>query len=370
MATAEVCMATERPTVYRSPNPFFLLSAGAMLLGCYAVQRGLVREPGQLSGLLSVLVALQLYEGLVLGLVALLASARHAVAEQLALLELAFLLDVTLLSCEVSGVSGWVSAISAAVLAALVATKLRVGGRAFALSAPGLARRLLIAEIGVTLGLPAVFAGLAAARAMGPWAPWLGWWVLGALLAAKAFAPALTGGTNRLRLALRWAPCVAVAVHLLALGYMNGQPLALCFLAPLLLARAIHKLGPEPSWLPALAILTSLSPDGLEMTAGTIGVAPFRVAAFGAAAVWSVTARRGDAAAALAATLAALAGLLGSTPFEVANRSISILDHAPNGVLGWGMVSVVLAFVLLGVGAQITLGESWIDEDRRRATTR
>ena len=49
-------------------NPFYALSASAMLLGCWLLSEALHLQAGQLGGLLTLMLVLQLYEGLLVGL--------------------------------------------------------------------------------------------------------------------------------------------------------------------------------------------------------------------------------------------------------------------------------------------------------------
>ena len=49
-------------------NPFYALSASAMLLGCWLLSEALHLQAGQLGGLLLLMAVLQLYEGLLVGL--------------------------------------------------------------------------------------------------------------------------------------------------------------------------------------------------------------------------------------------------------------------------------------------------------------
>ena len=49
-------------------NPFYALSASAMLLGCWLLSEALHLQAGQLGGLLTPHPVLQLYEGLLVGL--------------------------------------------------------------------------------------------------------------------------------------------------------------------------------------------------------------------------------------------------------------------------------------------------------------
>src|SRR5262245_38003257 len=83
-------------------NPFYALSACAMLLGCWLVSEALHLEAGHLRGLLILILVLQLYEGLLVGLGAYLVRSGRARRDGLVvlLIESVFLMDATLLSAE------------------------------------------------------------------------------------------------------------------------------------------------------------------------------------------------------------------------------------------------------------------------------
>ena len=49
-------------------NPFYGISAAAMLLGCYLLNHALELEPGRLGKLLVLMGVLQVYEGLLIAL--------------------------------------------------------------------------------------------------------------------------------------------------------------------------------------------------------------------------------------------------------------------------------------------------------------
>ncbi len=79
-------------------NPFYGMSAGAMLFGCYMVNHALRLEPGHVGKLLTLMGVLQVYEALLLGLGAHLVVTRRAPRDGLTVLMLGtlFLLDATL----------------------------------------------------------------------------------------------------------------------------------------------------------------------------------------------------------------------------------------------------------------------------------
>ena len=105
-------------------NPFYAASASAMLLGCWLLSEALHLQAGQLKGLLLLMLVLQVYEALLVGLGAYLVRSKRAPRDGLVVLmiESVFLMDSTLLSAECVTTdlrAGTLAAITAAALAVL-----------------------------------------------------------------------------------------------------------------------------------------------------------------------------------------------------------------------------------------------------------
>ena len=83
-------------------NPFYALSASAMLLGCFMLSRALELEAGKLRGLLVLILVLQLYELLLVGFGTFLVRSGRAPRDGLVVLAIGsvFLLNATGLSAE------------------------------------------------------------------------------------------------------------------------------------------------------------------------------------------------------------------------------------------------------------------------------
>ena len=107
-------------------NPFYGMSAAAMLFGCYMVNHALGLEPGRLGKLLTLMGVLQVYEGLLIALGVYLVATRRAPRDGVTVLvlETLFLLDATLLATESVTASSSVGSAVAVVLVGLAVGKL------------------------------------------------------------------------------------------------------------------------------------------------------------------------------------------------------------------------------------------------------
>src|SRR3990172_2196809 len=151
-------------------NPFYVTSASAMLLGCWLLSQALHLQAGQLKGLLLLMLVLQVYEALLVGLGAYLVRSKRAPRDGLVVLviESMFLMDTTLLSAECVTTDLSVGTLAALTAAALAVLKLLCVRRA----APDLLSRKLALALGlhaaVILALPVAAAHLAGARLLSP----------------------------------------------------------------------------------------------------------------------------------------------------------------------------------------------------------
>ena len=88
-------------------NPFYLLSAVSMLLGCYALNAGLATRTGEIGKLLALIGMLNFYELILIALGLYLIRRRGLIRDgrTLLLLEIPFLIDLAFLNAEASSVS-------------------------------------------------------------------------------------------------------------------------------------------------------------------------------------------------------------------------------------------------------------------------
>ncbi len=351
-------------------NPFYALSASAMLLGCWLLSEALHPQAGQLGGLLLLMTVLQLYEGLLVGLGSFLVrtgrTPRHGVT--VLVIESVFLMDAPLLAVECVTVNARVGTGVALALAGLAAAKLARVRRA----APSLltlrAAALLGAQAAFVLVAPVLAARLASARVLGPIALYGFWWATLALPLARDSLRGETRpeGTSRPRAAWTWVPAAMVLLHLWAIGYVHTIDFRPAFLAPLLLglvATSRREQVLRQVALPGCAILVSLgqgSSLGVHLFGADQAFSPLRLSLLGVAAAWGYLAWRDrERWLAVLAASSGAAGLLGSSASGLSSlvgRTLRwVGSHLPADAFGWGVLAVVAAFVLLAAGARRSL---------------
>ncbi len=359
-------------------NPFYALSASAMLLGCWMLSEALHLQAGRLGGLLVLIGVLQLYEGLLVALGSFLVRTGRAPRDGVTLLvlESLFLMDAPLLAAECVTANARVGTGVALVLAALAAGKLAWVRQA----APGLltgrAAVLLGAQAVFALALPVAAAHLASARVLGPAALYGFWWATAALPVARGALLSETGGGQPSRFRAVWTavPAAAILLHLWAIGYIHTIDFRPAFLAPLLLGLALtagrEQLARQVV-LPGLAVLVSLG-QGATLGIRAFGphgpvVTPLHLALAGVTAAWATLAWRDRARwLALLAAASGAAGSLGASAPQLADALTRVLHRfayllPPDG-FEWGVLTVIAAFVFLAAGARRSL----FFEDGRR----
>jgi hypothetical protein len=350
-------------------NPFYALSASAMLLGCWLLSQALALQAGKLQGLLLLMLVLQVYEGILVGLGAFLVRTRRAPRDGLVVLviESVFLMDATLLSAECVTTSATIGTIAALVIAAAAAFKLSWVRRAAPEQLSKRAAALLWGHAAVILAIPVVAAGLAAARMMGPVALHGFWWVAAALPLARRRlhdeTRAHSGDAQRAHSVWTWMPSALVLLHLWTVGYIHTLDFQPSFLTPLLLGLTVAMLGAELSLqliLPGVAIFCALGREPVlvgTFFGGPVAVSALRLALVGAGCVWLYLGRRDHRPWLGAVGACALGvGLLGSSAKRLVDVLRRLLAGAvPRDVFGWGVLTVIAAFVLLAAGIRRSL---------------
>jgi hypothetical protein len=355
-------------------NPFYALSACAMMLGCWLLSEALHLQAGQLGGLLVLVAVLQLYEGLLVGLGTFLVRTGRAPRDGVVVLvlESVFLADATLLAAECVTADARVGTGVVVGLAALAVAKLAWVRRA----APGVlssgAAVLLGAHAVFVLALPAAAAHLAWLRVLGPIALYGLWWSTAALpLAQRALhTKTLSDGAaaSRWHAVWTWTPGAMVLLHLWAVGYIHSVDFQPAFLAPLLLGLAVmarpEQLARQVA-LPGLAALVSLGQQsalaGHAFGVDALLVSPFRLAVLGIAATWAYLAwrdrQRWLAVLAVSCVAAGVGGSLLSAGSALFGRALACLGPLlPRDTFGWGLLTVVAAFAFLAAGVRRSLG--------------
>jgi hypothetical protein len=369
--------------------PFYQLSALSMLAGCYTLNNALALRPGQTGKLLFLLLTLNAYEALLIGLGLFLILRRGLLADgrTLLLLEVLFIADVTLLNgeCFASSFSAGMLVSGAALL--LAALKAVVVFRALARGA----ERCVLLSLGLPMLLlfatPAGFALLAGDRLLTPATAYAAWWgaaltvVVLALEARKTAAgPTLPPPATAFRRALGYALPASLILHLGTTGWVYHIDFHWAYLGPVLVALGVARMlvdVPWPDvawqhWFPLAAIVVSLgAPDEL-LVHGPLGLtlSPLRavLAGVGLAYVLTYPIHR-SAILVRGAAGCLVAGAAGHSIESMADNLGWLLTSlgeggsglVPQTAAGWGVVAVILAFVLLGLGALASL---WKPEDR------
>jgi len=353
-------------------NPFYALSASAMLLGCWLLSVALpLQAAGPLGGLLLLMAVVQLYEGLLVGLGAFLVRTGRAPRDGVTVLvlESLFLMDAPLLAVECVTANAGVGTAVALGLAALAAAKLAWVRQ----SAPDLlssrAATLLGAHAVSVLAVPVAAAHLAEARLFGPIALYgLCWATLALPLAQRALRTETWAASSpeapRAHAVWTWVPAATTLLHLWAVGYVHAIPFQPAFLAPFLLGLALtsaREQAARKAALPGLAVLFSLGQGpslGFHIFGpGGLLVPPLHLAVLGVAITWAYLVWRDrERWLALLALGGAGALLVGASPAWLTDAFGRLLGFVarlvPKDSIDWGVLIVIGAFVLLAAGAR------------------
>ena len=353
-------------------NPFYALSASAMLLGCWLLSVALpLQASGPLGGLLLLMAVVQLYEGLLVGLGAFLVRTGRAPRDGVTVLvlESLFLMDAPLLAVECVTANAGVGTAVALGLAALAAAKLAWVRQAAPDLLSGRAARLLGAHAVSVLAVPVAAAHLAEARLFGPVALYaLCWATLALPLAQRALRTGTWTGAApeapRAHAVWTWVPAALALLHLWAVGYVHAIPFQPAFLAPFLLGLALTSAREQAARkvaLPGLAVLFSLgqgSSLGFHLFGpGGLFVPSLHLAVLGVAITWAYLVWRDrERWLALLALGGAGALLVGASPAwltDAFGRALGLAARlVPNDCIDWGILIVIGAFVLLAAGAR------------------
>jgi hypothetical protein len=366
-------------------NPFYLLSAFSMLLGCWILSRALALEPGHAGKLVVLIGVLNLYEAMLIGLALFLIVRRGLVRDGRMLLwvESVFLVDATFLGSELYASDlrlGGLLALGLFLLAGLkVAAIVRGLGVRF-----DPAVWIGLVPVGVLLAIPGVLAALAQAHLLSLPVVYVLWWLVALLVIAQAVvererpAGAATSSPEEAAAALRRAlgvlPCASLAIHLIGAGWVQGVRFDVSLLGPVFLALGLRSLlrdvasapGRGSLGWPAAAILVSIgAPQGLVV----VGLSGFplsrlRVMLVAAALAYLLALRIhktpvfawGAGLCLLGAGAGHTVGAMASTFTSLARTVFSWSGRlVPRTAGQWGAFTVGLSFVLLALGARKSL---------------
>ena len=385
-------------------NPFYLLSAMCMLAGCLSLTNSLSWTSIGLGRLLALVVTLNVYEALLLGLGLFLLARRGVVRDGIVLLflEAMFLVDAAFLNVEVFAVDVQVGLVTNAAVYLLALAKLFIVFRALGLRLDRTFGFVLL-QVTMLFLLPGTFAVLSrdGDGSLPPRAVYAAWWAVAALGAASVLmvrprdendhhlmSPSHHRAGTIIRRTFVVLPFVSLLTHLVVLHWVYDARLFAAYVSPVLLAFAAVLGAALPAKLPKRAELALLR-AGLPVVAllmsadapSALVLAPFDpfgrdvtpmfLAVCGAYAVYVYLYLSRFAPPLLAAgTLAAGLYLFGPAPAQVATGTKQGADLGyslvrrlvPSTTAGWGVTAVCAAFAFLGIGAAISLRKPPGDE--------
>jgi hypothetical protein len=359
-------------------NPFYLLSALFMLGGCYTLSRSLALGPGRTGSLLVLIGTLNVYELLVIGLaILLMPRGGRRDARILLLVEAVILLDGTFLDGEAFAADLTVGALVSAVILALALAKVFVVVRACGWRRDwGFA--FLLLQLALLLALPGLFALWAAQSAVSAVSSatvYAVWWLVAVLVVVQAVLARRSRAAASpkdeveatLRAALSWMPYVSFALHLIGLGWVHRVPFDLAYLGPLLLAVSAADILVELPWLklkwqlPVIAIFLSvIAGDGL-VPARLLGVpfSPDRLMVVAAGFTYLLGWRLHRYPPFGIGAVLCLGGPAVWMGVPMLWRAGAVVTDWLGGLMPqtaaqWGVLAVILAFALLGLGALVS----------------
>jgi hypothetical protein len=375
-------------------NPFFLLSALCMFIGVRVILSALNSAPGDVGALLRSIVALHVYEATVIGLGLYLIVQRRQYRDGWMLLsiEALFLVDLTNLNAELFTANlrwGIVINLLCFILAIVKVTvvlrtlKLQWTAPEFAYAALQLAGIFFMAGIFKQIARHGIHEGSLSSLTL-----YGAWWIVGGLLAIAGvvlrrpcnrpgespmtFSPmaALPGRLYML------VPLISLIVHLCGANRVYALEFHAANIAPLLLGGAVvlnrwrgtisrQLLVSCQTILAGVAVLISMSfPMELMMQVASHAVSPLRLSLLGSCGVLVVAFFSSwQLMAAQIATGALIAAAMGNSPAEMQQNALVMLKvmyaavkrMIPQTQMQWGIIAVVSSFVMLGIGAAVSL---------------
>lgn len=362
-------------------NPCFILSALSMIFGCYLFSSALDLHAGESDKLLSLVATINLYEFALIGIAALIFARRHVARDGLLLLiiQSLFLCDATFLIAETVAshpVGGWSINVGLLLLAlAKTALVLHVTRVPITLRTLG----FMSLQLAILYLLPIWLWHSADYEYIRSNILYIAWWTVGMLpllydLLSRFILADDTRGPHahfirRLHLVIPWLMLIA---HLSFFHWVYHADFHIMNLTPVLLGLAVatRYINPTRYWpagqlrfmryaLPVLAVLfTLLSADHSDNShpiALTLG-----------ATLITYTYLFDIRFAPLAVGIVGLLGFLyayGPTPYQIQafiNKLLARIEAIiqfilPNTNLGWGIVAIIGAFILLALGSFVSL---------------
>ena len=373
-------------------NPFYLLSAVCMLFGCIALTNSSSWSPIRLNRLIILTATLNFYEFLLIGLALFLIVKRGLRRDGtiLLILEAFFLVDVTFLNSEIFSTSLRAGLLINSILFALAIVKVAAIFSGLGMSLKGGAFATAMIELLVLFAMPGVFKKLSIGSngSMQAMAIYVAWWAIGCL---PVIATMLMHNRHHLREPQRSAflqsrgivglfvmlPVISIIAHVSTSGWVYGVHWYHANVSPLLLGLAIaigafdthvSTLGKRMKAhfiLPILALVASGEfPKALLFHVGPIWFSPLRCALIGAMLVYvcGFLLHRHILFAWAACMCFGIAGVGMSMRQILENLHVGaqvsydwVKRLWPRTMTHWGVVSMAASFVLLVVGALVSL---------------
>jgi hypothetical protein len=367
-------------------NPFYLLSALSMFVGFRVILAALNSTAGDWRKLLLLIAILNLYEVAIIGLALFLIVRRSLWRDGWFLLsiEALFLVDLTNLNAELFTAMPRLGAVVNAVSLGLAMAKILIVCRVLGLRLSRGTVAYIVAQLAFLLGLPGLFwllrsptANVSAMQIYGVW------WLLAGLIVAGGLLVRRPAGDSSPLARLPWrlyvlVPLVSLLVHLASQNRVYSVHFQIANLGPVLLAAVVvlnrtWSAGREKilQWsigLAAAAVLLSIVPHPYERELATVMhgliLTPLRAALLASAATLLFVGFHQRSPIAMGASSGnfVLACLGPSVPGIRHNlgrclRWAGTSSHrlVPETELSWGVLAVLAAFVLLGVGAVVSL---------------
>jgi hypothetical protein len=354
-------------------NPFYLLSAGCMLAGCYLWTGADSEAPREVLRLLPILGWLTLYELIVIGLAAFLYRSGLANDSRcLLFVEAIFLADATHLTAEAVSWSRAAWPLATLAFAALTAGKLTLIMKGLRVDAKDMDIPRLVLPLALILALPGAFAAIARTGASLDLALYGASWIVALVLLFEVLAGGVDANADAaassFRRSLRYALLISLGAHVLAVHWMYDVTVRACSLAPLLLVLSVYVTRSSRALesqhlrfaLPASAVLLSLWwPQTLAV--GTVLVfTPFRAATILAALVYAYDySLHRQLMIILSAAACGLTAAAGPSFLQAVGRLADLADAVggwasrllPRTRAQWGAYAVVVSYLLLSIGA-------------------
>jgi hypothetical protein len=379
-------------------NPFYLLSAACMLFGIFALNNSLTWSPLPLRRLLTMIVTLNLYELILIGLaVFLMRRGIRRDALLLLIVEAFFLADVGFLNMEVFTTSAKIGLLVNAFVLVAAVVKVALVFNAAKIPLADARFVFVVTQLGVLFAVPGIFAVIAQHRNdfLPSLAVYAAWWLVGALPVVYAmtvgsidlfrkhsFAHRFTAPTGMdviVSRVLVTLPMLSLIAHLCLANWIYKVEFHPANLAPLLLGLAVlagH--ADEHPWtlgrrmqlqlgLPLLAVALSayhMPRDLMFPLTHAIDGSPLRLSLIVASFIyleglWHFHAVPFAIASAVSLACSAMGHTVGNindSSIRMAKSGATLFDKfVPKTLPEWGVLSVVASFLLLAIGTMITL---------------